>query len=69
MNSFRHRSTTGPLKQVARPWSMLAMISRGLAKRDGAQHENERRVRERLEQLARLEQWELDRRVREVGEW
>jgi hypothetical protein len=47
---------------------MLSMISRGLARLTGTQRANERRARERLQQLERLE-WELDQCVREVGEW
>jgi len=48
---------------------MLSMIARGLARLTGMQRANEeRRARERLQQLERLE-WELDQRVREVGEW
>jgi hypothetical protein len=73
MNSpRRHIPESVQMKRVAKPRSMLQMISHGLARLDGARRANERRTRERLERLerlARLEQWELDRRVREVGEW
>jgi hypothetical protein len=64
MNSpRRHIPETAQMKRAVKPRSMLQMISHGLARLDGAWRANERRTRERLEQ------WELDRRVREVGEW
>ncbi|MDP9996458.1 hypothetical protein J2W28_006963 [Variovorax boronicumulans] len=70
MNSpRRHIPETAQMKRATKPRSMLEMISHGLARLDGVRRANEKRARERLEQLARLEQWELDRRVREVGEW
>jgi hypothetical protein len=66
MNAPHHNSTATLMNHTTRLRSMLAMIARGLARLDGAQRANERRARERVEQLAR---WELDQRVREVGEW
>lgn len=68
MNSPRHISRTAPIRRATKPRSMLAMISRGLARLSGTRRANEMYARERLQQLARLE-WELDRRVREMGEW
>jgi hypothetical protein len=48
---------------------MLAMISQRMAKLDGTQRADERREGERLAKLEQPERWELDQRVREVGEW
>lgn len=68
MNGLRHIPIPAPMRGVTKPHLMLSMISRGLARLTGRRRANERRARERLQQLERLE-WELDQRVREVGEW
>ncbi len=47
---------------------MRGMVSRGLAMLGGTQRAKVGPHQERLLQLARLEQWELDQRFHEAGE-
>lgn len=69
MNSHHPNSRTALLDRTRGLRSMLAMVSQRMANFDGTQQANERRERERLAQLEQPERWELDQRVREVGEW
>ncbi|MDQ0570955.1 hypothetical protein QFZ42_002789 [Variovorax paradoxus] len=69
MKSLVHASGNTQPQKPLKSRSMWAMIWRGFARVDETQRAKERRVLERTQQLARLEQMEIDQLVREVGEW